>query len=66
MLEGEPSTTDYLCWLSIEIYTLPYMFGGVNGNFVTTAVEGALMMPGDLLTSMLCHGHRVWCGCLTR
>jgi hypothetical protein len=45
--EGEPSATDYLRWLSLEISGLPNMFGGVNENFVTAAVEGALMMARD-------------------
>jgi hypothetical protein len=47
MLEGEPSAKDYLCWLSIKISGLPDMFGGINENFVTAAVEGALVMVGD-------------------
>jgi hypothetical protein len=42
--EGEPSAVDYLCWLSTEISGLLDMFGGINENFVTTRVEGALMM----------------------
>jgi hypothetical protein len=47
MPEGEPSVADYLRWLPTEISGLPDMFGGVNENFVTTVVEGALMMAGD-------------------
>jgi hypothetical protein len=47
MPEGEPSALDYLRWLSTEISGLSGMFGGVNENFVTAAVEGALVMAGD-------------------
>jgi hypothetical protein len=47
MLEGEPSAVDYLPWLSTELSGLLDMFGGINGNFVTATVEGALMMVGD-------------------
>jgi hypothetical protein len=47
MHEGEPSAVDYLQWLSIEISGLPNMFGGINENFATTAVKGALAMAGD-------------------
>jgi hypothetical protein len=50
MPEGEPSALDYLRWLSTEISGLPGMFGGVNENFVTAAVEGALVMAGDFVT----------------
>jgi hypothetical protein len=44
MPEGEPSAADYLCWLSTEISGPPDMFGGVNENFITAAVKGALVM----------------------
>jgi hypothetical protein len=37
---------DYLRWLSTEIFGLPDMFGGVNENFVTAAVEGAIVVAG--------------------
>jgi hypothetical protein len=47
MPKGEPSTADYLCWLSIEISSLPDMFGGINENFATVAIEGAVVMAGD-------------------
>jgi hypothetical protein len=47
MHESEPLAVDYLQWLSIEISGLPDMFGGVNENFATTAVKGALAMAGD-------------------
>jgi hypothetical protein len=47
MPEGEPSTADYLRWLSTEISGFPDMFGGVNTNFITSAVEGALIMAGE-------------------
>jgi hypothetical protein len=42
MPEGEPSSADYLRWLSTEISSLLDMFGGVNENFATTAIKGAL------------------------
>jgi hypothetical protein len=42
MPKGEPSTADYLRWLSTDISSLPDMFGGVNENFATAAVEGAV------------------------
>jgi hypothetical protein len=47
MPEGEPSARDYLHWLSTEMSGLPDMFGGVNENFITAAVEGALVMAGS-------------------
>jgi hypothetical protein len=47
MPKGEPSAIDYLHWLSIEISSLLDMFGGVNENYVTAAVEGALIMARD-------------------
>jgi hypothetical protein len=47
MPKGETSTVDYLRWLSTEISGLPDMFGSINENFVTAAVEGALTMVGD-------------------
>jgi hypothetical protein len=53
MPEGEPSAMDYLRWLSTEISGLPDMFGGVNENFITAVVEGALVMAGSLLISTL-------------
>jgi hypothetical protein len=45
--KGEPSAMDYLHWLSAEVSCLPDMFAGVNENFVSIAVEGALLMAGD-------------------
>jgi hypothetical protein len=44
---GEPSAEDYLRWLSVEFTGLPDMFGGVNENFDTATIEGALVMAGD-------------------
>jgi hypothetical protein len=43
----EPSVEDYLRWLSDEISGLPDMFSGVNKNFATAAIEGALAMASD-------------------
>jgi hypothetical protein len=43
----EPSVEDYLCWLPDEISGLPDMFNGVNENFATAAIEGALAMASD-------------------
>jgi hypothetical protein len=45
--KGKPSAVDYLHWLSMEISCFPDMFGGVNTNFITSAVEGALIMAGE-------------------
>jgi hypothetical protein len=47
MPEGKPSVVDYLQRLSVEISSLLDMFGGVKENFVTAAVEGALILAGD-------------------
>jgi hypothetical protein len=47
MPAGEPSTEDYLCWLPEEVSGVPNMFNGVNENFATAAIEGALVMAGD-------------------
>jgi hypothetical protein len=47
MPEAEPSAMNYLRWLSTEISGLPDMFGGVNENFVTATVKGALIMVGE-------------------
>jgi hypothetical protein len=44
---GEPSAEDYLHWLSVEITGIPDMFNGVNENFATAAIEGALVMARD-------------------
>jgi hypothetical protein len=43
----EPSIKDYLNWLSEEVSGLPDMFGNVNENFATAAIEGALMLASD-------------------
>jgi chromosome segregation ATPase len=42
----EPSTEDYLNRLSEEVAGLPDMFCGVNENFATSAIEGALALAG--------------------
>jgi hypothetical protein len=47
MPEGDPSVVDYICWLLVEVGDLPKVFAGVNENFVSAAVEGALAMAGD-------------------
>jgi hypothetical protein len=47
MPSEEPSVEDYLHWLSDEISGLPNMFSGVNENFATAAIKGALTMAGD-------------------
>jgi hypothetical protein len=46
-LTEEPSTGDYLRWLSEEISCLPNMFSGSNENFATAAIDGALAMARD-------------------
>jgi hypothetical protein len=43
----EPSVEDYLNWPSEEVTGLPDMFSGVNENFDTTAIEGALALAGN-------------------
>jgi hypothetical protein len=47
MTTEEPSATDYLRWLPEEVLGLPEMFSGVNENFATAAIEGALAMAED-------------------
>jgi hypothetical protein len=42
-----PSVEDYLNWLSKEESGLPIVFSGVNENFATAAIEGALVLAGD-------------------
>jgi hypothetical protein len=49
MSAEELSVEDYLRWLSDEISGLPNMFNGVNENFATAAIEGALDVVGDLI-----------------
>jgi hypothetical protein len=44
---GEPSVEDYLNWLSEEVSGLLDVFSSVNENFVTAAVEGALVLASD-------------------
>jgi hypothetical protein len=43
----KPSVEDYLNWLSEEVSGLPDVFSGVNENFATAAIEGALVLAGD-------------------
>jgi hypothetical protein len=47
MPEGHPSATDYICWVFKEVADLPKVFAGVNENFISATVEGALLMAGD-------------------
>jgi hypothetical protein len=47
MPEGHPSATDYICWVFKEVADLPKVFAGVNENFVSATVEGALLMADD-------------------
>jgi hypothetical protein len=47
MPEGELSAVNYLRWLSTEISSLLNLFGGVNENFITAAIEGALVMASE-------------------
>jgi hypothetical protein len=47
MFEADPSAADYIHWLSMEVVGLPEMFADVNENFVSNAVEGALVMAED-------------------
>jgi hypothetical protein len=41
----KPLVKDY--WLSEEMASLPDMFCGVNENFATAAIEGALVLVSD-------------------
>jgi hypothetical protein len=53
MHEGEPSVTDYICWLSTEVTGLPKVFAGINENFASIMIKGTLVMIGgsvDLAT----------------
>jgi hypothetical protein len=45
--QGEPSIDDYMHWPAAEVACLPEVFASVNENFVSAAIEGVLMMPGD-------------------
>jgi hypothetical protein len=45
----EPSVQDYLNWLSEEVASLPDMFCGMNENFATAVIEGALVLAGDFV-----------------
>jgi hypothetical protein len=47
MSAEEPSVEDYLNWLSEEMAGLPDMFSGMNENFATAAIEGALTLAGN-------------------
>jgi hypothetical protein len=47
MAVEEPSAMDYLRWLLEEVSSPLEMFSGVNENFATVAIEGALAMAGD-------------------
>jgi hypothetical protein len=47
MLEGNPSAVGYIHWLSMEVGGLPNFFASVNKNFISTTVEGALVMVGE-------------------
>jgi hypothetical protein len=44
MPEGEPSVADYIRWLSIEVTCLPEVFAGINENFISTMLDGTLVM----------------------
>jgi hypothetical protein len=47
MPEVDSLATDYIRWLSTEVAGLPEMFAGVNENFISAVVKGALMMAGE-------------------
>jgi hypothetical protein len=47
MAVEEPSAMDYLRWLLEEVSSPLEMFSGLNENFATVAIEGALAMAGD-------------------
>jgi hypothetical protein len=47
MSTEEPSVEDYLNWLSEGMAVLPDMFSGVNENFASVAIEGALALAGS-------------------
>jgi hypothetical protein len=43
----EPSVEGYVNWFSEEVTSLPDMFCGMDENFATAAIEGALTLAGD-------------------
>jgi hypothetical protein len=47
MPEGDLSTANYIRWLSVVVGDLLKVFAGVNENFVSITVEGALAMAGN-------------------
>jgi hypothetical protein len=51
MLEGYPSTVDYIRWLSVEVGDLPKVFTGMNENFVSTAFKALSQWLAILLIS---------------
>jgi hypothetical protein len=44
MPQGEPSVTDYIHWLSVEVTSLSIVFAGMNENFISVAAKGTLVM----------------------
>jgi hypothetical protein len=44
---GRALIKDYLNWLSEEVIGLPDVFSGVNENFATAVIEGALTLAGN-------------------
>jgi hypothetical protein len=50
----KPSPEDYLAWLFEEVSGLSDVFSGVNENFATPAIEGALALAAILLILKLC------------
>jgi hypothetical protein len=47
MLAEEPSVEDYINWLSEEVTGLSDMFSGMNENFATAAIKGALALADN-------------------
>jgi hypothetical protein len=47
MPDDNPSAADYIHWMSKEVADLPKVFAGVNGNFASAAIEGALTIAGE-------------------
>jgi hypothetical protein len=46
MPEDKFLVADYVRWLAAEVTDLPEVFFGVNENFISTTVEGILVMDG--------------------
>jgi hypothetical protein len=46
MPKVDPSAKGYIRWISAKVAGIPEMFASVNENFISTAVERALVIAG--------------------